>query len=224
MRSFALTMIMWGISATAYSVVPSANFIPASDEYETLAEIQVSIPRGRSQLNHTFESIQEPASISVWHETRPSCRGFNVLGGRAKEGAENAEWRTMVLTNYQGIGHLSTSDVFQTVQIQFENLLRPQNCRIYIRKAKFALPQVRTLLAKVRAPVCEANDDPATEPDCVYGVDRIDGNIEEGFLITQEDFLNFGLKAGDVFKLTGYVKILDDQAEYFKIETASRVQ
>lgn len=196
-----------------------ATVTTAADEYTNLGEIEATIPRGISTWNLKLEEELTGGQLSVWHRSEAGCRGFDIVGIKAKAATDGAEWRSLKPTNWQGVTHFFAEGLFKEVEMTLSNTrLLPQQCRVLLRLANFEVPEVFTMLAKINAPACDGSDTPV----CTYSAERIDTTDRQNVVLSSEDFEKFGLVAAAIYKLKGY-NLETDGASVFRLISSQKI-
>jgi len=208
----------------AYAGVQSKAMLDDQPEFSTVASFDARIPGGNSLWTFTFDEAQPAAALSIWHVDQVGCRGFGIRGVRALGIGEDAQWVDLAPNTFDGITHFKALAEFKKIELALHSdRILAMNCSIMVRKANFMVPDVVTLLAKIAKPVCDSPasaDDPA--PVCSYTGARLDAAAAASLNFMKADFERFRLVADGIYKLTGYMKMIEDK-QVFVIQASLRV-
>lgn len=190
-----------------------------AEDYTDLGVVDASIPRGLSTWTLKLEEEHTGGQISVWHRSEAGCRGFDIVGVKAKAATDGAEWRSLKPTNWQGVTHFLAEGMFNEIEMTVSNSrLLTQECQIVVRLANFSIPDIVTMLAKINAPACDGTDTPV----CTYSAERIDTAERPTISLTEADYKKFALEPQAIYKFKGY-ELQTDDVTVFRLLTSQKV-
>jgi len=193
------------------------------DEFTTVASWRMTIPSGTAQWELDLEAL-EAGNYSFWY-TGDFCRGFGISGVSyftVEEGQEGT-WNTAETIQFNNVYHygLGTGTIALKLRTHNDRIL-PGTCNVHLRKANFSVPAILNVLGKVKATCAEETEE--QEASCAYVITRLDGDVAIELPLLSESAEAFGLIDGAIYKFKGYMELIDETSETFRIISAQRIE